>query len=157
MEVHRSQENTVSWGSLGARPPSNARARHFIHPKQFGAFARRLVLPYSYEEILSGYEEDVSSKRDGFSAWVKANPETILRRHIVDVTRAYAALHEATTRKHSRSCQGYHFNKDIPNRLTEQTRLSVENWNTGPRRGKEGENGTSSPCRKQLNASSTFS
>ena len=86
------QENTVSWGSLGAQPPSNARARHFIHTKQFGAFLRRLVLPYPYEEILSGYEEDVSSIRDGFTAWVKSEPETILRRHVVDVTRASAAF-----------------------------------------------------------------
>ena len=40
------QENTVSWGSRGAEPPSKTRARHFIHPKQFGAFPRRMVLSY---------------------------------------------------------------------------------------------------------------
>ena len=48
------------------------------------------------------------------------------------------AFREAPTRKHSPSCQGYHFNKDMPNRLTAETRLSVHNWNPGPRRGKEG-------------------
>ena len=84
------------------------------------------------------YGEDVSSIRDGFTAWVQSDPETILRRHIVDVTRAYAAFREAPARKHSPSCQGYHFNKDISNRLTEQTRPSVKNWNPGPRRGKGG-------------------
>ena len=73
-----------------------------------------------------------------FSAWVKADPETILRHHIVDVTRAFAAFREAPARKHSPSCQWYHFNNDVPNRLTEQTRLSVCNWNPGPRRGKDG-------------------
>ena len=54
------------------------------------------------------------------------------------MTRAYAAFREAPARKHSPSCQGYHFNKDISNRLTEQTRPSVKNWNPGPRRGKGG-------------------
>ena len=132
------QENTVSWGSRGAEPSLETRSFHFIHPKQYGAFPRRMVLPYSYGEILSGYEKDVSSIRDGFTAWVKSDPETILRRHIVDVTRAYAAFRETPARKHSPFCQEYHFNKDIPNRLTEQTRLSVYNWKPRPRRGNEG-------------------
>ena len=52
--------------------------------------------------------------------------------------RAYAAFREAPARKHCPSFQGYHFNNDVPNRLTEQTRLTVYNWNPGPRRGKEG-------------------
>ena len=49
-----------------AQPPSEARARHFIHLRQFGTFPKKLVVPYLYEELLSGYEEDVSSIRDGF-------------------------------------------------------------------------------------------
>ena len=32
----------------------------------------------------------------------------------------------------------YRFNDEVPNRLTEQRRLSVQNWNPGPRRGKGG-------------------
>ena len=48
------QENTVSWRYLGAQPPSKARARHSTHPKQFGIFHKRLVLPYTYDEILLG-------------------------------------------------------------------------------------------------------
>ena len=32
----------------------------------------------------------------------------------------------------------YIFNNDVPNRLREQTRLSILSWNHGPRRGKEG-------------------
>ena len=69
---------------------------------------------------------------------MKSDPETILTRHVADVTRANADSREAPARKHSLSSLGYHFNKDIPNRLTEQTRLSVYSWNPGPRRGKEG-------------------
>ena len=55
-------------------------------------------------------------------AWVKADPETTLRRHIVAVTRAYEAFREAPARKHSPSCQGYHFNKG---RLTKQTTIGT--------------------------------
>ena len=133
MEVHRYPREHCIMGISGSQPPSKTRARHFIHPKQFVASPRRIVLPYSYGEILSRCEEDVSSTRDGFTAWVKSENENILRRHIVDVTRARAASREAPARKHSPSCQGYHFNNDIPNRLTEQTRLNVYNWNPGPR------------------------
>ena len=35
-------------------------------------------------------------------------------------------------------CQEFHFNNDMPNRLTEQKKLSVDKWNPGPRRGKGG-------------------
>ena len=80
---------------------------------------------FCHDPFLSGYHEDVSSIRDGFTAWVKSDPETILRRHIVDMTRAYASFREAPARKHSPSSQGYHFSKDMPNRSTEQTKLSV--------------------------------
>ena len=55
-------------------------------------------MPYPFGEILSGYAEDVTSIRDGFTA-----SETILRRRIVDMTRAYAAFREAPARKHSPS------------------------------------------------------
>ena len=128
------QENNASWGSLGAQPSSKTRALHFHHPKQYGAFPRR----YPYGEILSGYEQDVSSIRDGFTDWVKSDPETILRRHVANVTRACAEFREAPARKQSPSSQGYHFDKNMPHRSTEQTRLSVCSWNRGPRRGKEG-------------------
>ena len=52
-------------------------------PKQHGALPRRIVLPYPYSEILSGYEEDVSSIRDGLTAWVNSDFESILNRHVV--------------------------------------------------------------------------
>ena len=34
------QESIVTWRSLGAQPPSKARTRHFIHPRQFGIFTK---------------------------------------------------------------------------------------------------------------------
>ena len=73
-----------------------------------------------------------------FSAWVKTDPETILRRHVVDAKGFYPAFCEAPARRHDPSFQKYRFYDEVPNRLTEQRRLSVYNWNPGPRRGKEG-------------------
>ena len=68
-------------------------------PKQHGPFPERLKLPYADEEILSGYDEDVSFTRDGCTSWVKANFETILERHVVDVRKAHAEFHEAFASK----------------------------------------------------------
>ena len=85
-----------------------------------------MVLPYPDEEILSGCEEDVSSIQDGFSAWVKTDFVTTLERDTVDVKSVNAALRDAPSRKHSTSCQGHHFNNDMPNRLTEQKSLQLE-------------------------------
>ena len=75
--------------------------------------------------------------RDGVSAWVKADPETILKRHLVNAKGANPAFREAPVRKHSPSNEEYRFDTDVPNRLTEQKRLSIYNWNPGPRSGKE--------------------
>ena len=91
-----------------------------------------------YREILSGYEKDVSSIRDDFTAWVKTDPETILKRHVVDSKGIYPAYREAPARRHCPSSPGYHFDNNVPNRSAEQTRVSVCNSNPGPRRGKAG-------------------
>ena len=40
--------------------------------------------------------------------------------------------------RHSSPNPEYRFNNDVPNRLLEETRLSILNWNPGLRRGKEG-------------------
>ena len=67
-----------------------------------------------------------------------SDPETILQRHIVNAKGANPAFREAPMRKHSPSNEEYRFDADVPNRLTEQTRLSIYKWNPGPRCGKEG-------------------
>ena len=90
------RESAVFWEPLGAPVPPKTRVRNFAHPVQFGIFPKRLSLLYPDEEILSGYEEDVLSIRDGFSAWVKADPETILRRHFVNAESANPAFREGT-------------------------------------------------------------
>ena len=96
-----------------------------IHQEQFGSFPERLALPKPDEEILSGYEEGV---RDGFLAWVKADPETILRRHVVDARGLYPAFREEPARRYGPSSQQCQLNDEVPKRLTEQRRLSVYNW-----------------------------
>ena len=91
------QKSAVFLEPLGAPVPQ------FFHPVQFGILPKRSSLPYPDAEILSGYEEDVSSVRGGFSAWVKSDPETILHRHFVDAKGANPAFREAPVRKHSPS------------------------------------------------------
>ena len=95
------QESAVFWEPLGTPLLPKTRVRKFLHPEQFGIFP----LPYPDEEILSGYEEDISSILDGFSAWVKTDPEITLRRHIVDTKGASPAFREAPAKKHSLSIQ----------------------------------------------------
>ena len=70
------QENDVSWGSQGAQ-----RSFHFIHPKLYGALPRRIVLPYD------------------FTAWVKSDPGTILKRHVVDVKGFLSCVPRGTSQK----------------------------------------------------------
>ena len=45
--------------------------RGMYSPKLHGPILERLKLPYADEEILSGYDEDVSFTRDGCTSWVK--------------------------------------------------------------------------------------
>ena len=77
-------------------------------------FPDKLALPYPFDEILSGHEEDVSSIRDGFSAWVKTDPETLLKRHVVDAKGLHPAFREAPARRHELSSQEYRFMMKCP-------------------------------------------
>ena len=83
---------------------------NFIHPKQLSPFPERLELPFPSGEILSGYEDVVSSGQDSYTTWVKTDP---------------GFSHEF-------------FDTNVPKRSYVQKRLSIYNWNPGPRRGKEG-------------------
>ena len=55
-------------------------------------------------------------------------PETILRRHVVDARGLYPAFREEPARRYGPSSQQCQLNDEVPNRLTEQRRLSVYNW-----------------------------
>ena len=139
LEALRSSGFFGLFGEKAEEPlPLLKRVCNYIHPKQHSPFPERLKLPNPDEEIFSGNEEDVSFIRDGFTTWEKADFNTILERHAVDIRKALAEFREASARKHDTSSQEYHFDNNVPNRSTVQKRLSIYNWNPGPRRGREG-------------------
>ena len=127
-------------GTIGEAPlPPQKRVCNYVHPKQHSPFPDCLRLPYPDEEILSSFEEDVSFIRAGFTSWVKADFETLLERHAVDIRKALAEFREASARRHDTSHEEYRFdNNVVPNRSPVQKRLSIYNLNPGPRRGREG-------------------
>ena len=92
-------------------------------------------MPYPDEEILSGDVEDVSFIRDGFATWVKADFNTILERHAVDIGKALADFREALHRKDSASTTGIQ-DFDMEEKALLRSKLLG--------------NGTSSRCREQL-------
>ena len=103
---------------------------NFIHPRQLSPFPERLKLPFSSDEILSGFEDIVSSGTDQF-------PYATLVHHMVDVQKATADFREASERRHDTPSQTTRFSKKISNRSLVQKWLSIYHWNPGPRRGKE--------------------
>ena len=119
------------------RLPHSRPGCNFIHPRQLSPFPERLKLPFSIEEILSGFEDVVSSGTDQCTTWVKTDPDATLVRHMVDVQKAVAEFRKASERRHDTSSQAYRLHKSISNRSPVQKRLSMYNWNPGPRRGKE--------------------
>ena len=57
---------------------------------------------------------------------------------MVDVRKAFAEFREASVRRQEVSPEDCFFDSSVPNRSLVQKRLSVYNWNPGPRCGKEG-------------------
>ena len=55
--------------------------------QEHAAFPRRIVLPYPYRKISTGYEE-------GFTAWVKKDLQAILNRRVVDTKKVFLLLHQ---------------------------------------------------------------
>ena len=100
----------------------------FIHPRQLSPFLERLVLPFSNEVILSGYEEFDSSGTDLFTTWVKMSEHEILVQHMVDVEKATSEFREAPERKHATCSHMNSSSKRFATRSIEQ-RLSIYNWN----------------------------
>ena len=56
----------------------------------------------------------------------------------MDVQKAVADYREAAARIQESTTQEYFFDANMPKRSYVQKRLSIYNWNPGPRRGKEG-------------------
>ena len=87
------------------------RVYNFLHPKEHGLFPDR---------------------------W---NCRTLTKRYCLDarkMSRSYEMLSLRGWKQILTSSQEYHFENDVPNRSPVQKRLSIYNWNPGPRRGREG-------------------
>ena len=65
------------------------------------------------------------------------SPQQILAEHVVDLHRVVADFRDAFERIQSLSSQSYGVNKFFCSQAPVQKRLSIYNWNPGPRRGKE--------------------
>ena len=82
-------QGTASFWERTEAPLLPPRPRcNLIHPKQHSLFPERLVLPIPSEEILSGFEDIVSSSTDQFTTWVKTDPDATLVRRMVDVQKS---------------------------------------------------------------------
>ena len=79
-ESTKPQDKANFWEPFEAPlPPLRPRPKcNFIHPRQLSPFPERVELPFSSDEILSGYEDIVSSGTDFFTAWVKLSPLEVL-------------------------------------------------------------------------------
>ena len=107
----------------------------FIHPRQLNPFPVHLELPFSNDEILFGYEEFDSSGNDLFTSWATLSEREILVQQMVDIEKATAKFPEASKRKPATSSHKNSSSKHFATHSIVQRRLSIYNWNPGPRRG----------------------
>ena len=82
--------------------------------------------------------EDVAHRRDGFTAWVKADPNDTLERHMVDSRKSFAEYREASVRRQEAPAQEYSSTSVCQTVHLFKKRVSFYNWNPGLQRGKEG-------------------
>ena len=108
--------------------PHDSKDFEALHPRQLSRFPERLVLPFSNEVILSGYEEFDSSGTDLFTSWVKMSEHEIPVQHMVDIEKRTAEFREASERKHATSSHMNSSNKRFATRSIVQKRLSIYNW-----------------------------
>ena len=97
----------------------------------------RLELPFSDDEILSGLDDHRLPRSDLFTTWSTMTPEEILAEHVVDIRRTVADFRDAYDISQTSSTRASGVNKFFTSQSPLQRRLSVYNWNPGPRRGKE--------------------
>ena len=125
---------TASLGQPGF--PNNV-ILYLVRPRCLGPFPERLKLPFSSDDILSGYEDLVSSGSDRFTMWGEMGPHEVLAEHVVDIHKVKADFRNAFERKQSSSSQTHGVNKYFSSQSPVQRRLSIYDWNPGPRRGRE--------------------
>ena len=133
-EPAKPHDEVCFWERIEAPlPPLRPRPKcYFIHPRQLSPFLERLVLPFSNEVILSGYEELDSSGNDLFISWAKLSEHEILVEHMVDIEKDTAEFREASERKHATSSHMNRSSERFTTRSIVERRLSIYNWNPGP-------------------------
>ena len=131
--------SSSTWGPWNDEDTACARERVEapLLPLQPRPTCERLELPFSSDAILSGYEDLVSSGSDHFTVWGKMSPREVLAEHVVDIHRIEADFRDAFERIQSSSSQTPGVNKLFSSQSPTQRRLSIYNWNPGPRRGTE--------------------
>ena len=102
------QGTSIFWENSEAPLPHLKSICNFIHPEQFSPFPERLELPFPSEEILSGYEDVVSSGTDQL---IHYDSNGTLVRQKVDALKAVEEFREASERRRDASSQAYRFNK----------------------------------------------
>ena len=95
-------------------------------------------------EILTLFDDDTSSIRNGHKVSVIADPTNVRVRHMASEGNAAPVFREAFERRILSPQPEYRFDTSRPNTLEEQTRISFLSWNPGPQRGTPGASGTCS-------------
>ena len=96
-----------------------------VHPVQYGIVPERTTLPRPDDEIFSGYDEDVSSIRDGYAILELTDPGFAPMHHTVTSGSDKPIFRSAHHRRLSSPKPDYRFNNNVPKRLLEQTRLGI--------------------------------
>ena len=108
-----------------------------IHNIQYRPPPQRLQPYRSDHEILTNFDDDVSSTRNGFTAWVESDAAVTRSRHLANSSPSGTALvfRKASEKKSMSQLLEYQFDNRKPNRQQEHTRISILSWSSGPRRG----------------------
>ena len=85
-----------------------------VHPIQYGITPTRLLLPHSDTEILSYNDDDISSIRDGYTAWVMSDASTTRERHMACTSSAVFAFRKANERRNRSPQSKYRFDTSVP-------------------------------------------
>ena len=90
-----------------------------VHPIQYRITPKRLLLPQSDTEILSYIDDDISSIRDGSTAWVLSDATTTRERHMACKGSAVPTFRKGNERRNPSLQPKYRFDTSVPNRLLE--------------------------------------
>ena len=109
---------------------------NIFHPRQLSPFPERLELTFSNDGNLVRLRR-YCLLRNGSLYWVNMSHREVLVQHLVDIHKATTEFREASERKPATSSHMNSANKHFATGSIVQKRLSIYNWNPGPRRGEE--------------------